>query len=72
MPPSWKQRVMRDDDVGLVPIVDGDRLRDGDRSRHRDPGRRRRRDPSSTTVREIASTDLVTIDPEQDSTRPSG
>ena len=41
--------------------------RDGDGSRHRDPRRRGRgRDPQSTTVGEIASRDLVTVDPEQD------
>jgi CBS domain-containing protein len=60
-------RVMRDDDVGLVPVVDGDRL--VGTVTDRDIAIRvvtEERDPSSTTVREIASTDLVTIDPEQD------
>jgi CBS domain-containing protein len=59
-------RVMRDDDVGLVPVVDGDRL--VGTVTDRDIAIRvvaDERDPS-TTVREIASTDLVTIDPEQD------
>jgi CBS domain-containing protein len=60
-------RVMRDEDVGLLPIVEGDQLwgtitdrdivvraiADG-------------RDLQSTTVGEIASRDLVTIDPQQD------
>ena len=59
-------RVMRDADVGPVPVVEGDRLvglitdrdivvrvvADGN-------------DPSSTTVGEIMSTDLVTVDPDQ-------
>jgi len=59
-------RVMRDADVGPVPVVEGDRLvglvtdrdivvrvvADG-------------KDPSSTTVGEIMSTDLVTVDPDQ-------
>jgi CBS domain-containing protein len=58
--------VMRDADVGPVPVVEGDRLvglvtdrdivvrvvADGN-------------DPSSTTVGEIMSTDLVTVDPDQ-------
>lgn len=60
-------RVMRDDDVGLVPVVDGDRL--VGTVTDRDIAIRvvaEERDPSSTTVREIASTDLVTIDPEQE------
>lgn len=60
-------RVMRDDDVGLVPVVDGDRL--VGTVTDRDIAMRvvaEERDPSSTTVRETASTDLVTIDPEQD------
>jgi len=60
-------RVMRDDDVGLVPVVDGDRL--VGTVTDRDIAIRvvaEERDASSTAVREIASTDLVTIDPEQD------
>ena len=60
-------RVMRDDDVGLVPVVDGDRL--VGTVTDRDIAIRvvaEERSSSSTTVREIASTDLVTIDPEQE------
>ena len=60
-------RVMRDDDFGLVPVVDGDQL--VGTLTDRDIAIRvvaEERDPSSTTVREIASTDLVTIDPEQE------
>jgi CBS domain-containing protein len=60
-------RVMRDDDFGLVPVVDGDRL--VGTVTDRDIAIRvvaEERDPSSTTVREIASADLVTIDPEQE------
>ena len=60
-------RVMREDDVGLVPVVDGDRL--VGTVTDRDIAIRivaEERDPNSTTVRETASTDLVTIDPEQD------
>jgi CBS domain-containing protein len=60
-------RVMRDDDVGLVPVVDGERL--VGTVTDRDIAIRvvaEERDANSTAVREIASTDLVTIDPEQD------
>ena len=60
-------RVMRDGDVGLVPVVDGDRL--VGTVTDRDIAIRvvaEERDPNTTTVRETASTDLVTIDPEQD------
>ena len=60
-------RVMRDDDFGLVPVVDGDRL--VGTVTDRDIAIRvvaEERDPSSTIVREIASADLVTIDPEQE------
>lgn len=60
-------RVMRDDDVGLVPVVEGDRL--VGTVTDRDITIRlvaEEKDATSTTVREIASTDLITIDPEQD------
>lgn len=60
-------RVMRDGDVGLVPVVDGDRL--VGTVTDRDIAIRvvaEERDPNTTTVRETASTELVTIDPEQD------
>ena len=60
-------RIMRDDDVGLVPVVDGDRL--VGTLTDRDIAIRvvaEGRDPNSTQVRDIASTDLVTIDPQQD------
>ena len=60
-------RIMRDEDVGLVPIVEGDRL--VGTVTDRDITVRvvaENRDPSSTTVHEVASTDLVTVDPQQD------
>ena len=60
-------RVMRDGDVGLVPVVDGDRL--VGTVTDRDIAIRvvaEERDPNTTTVRETASTDPVTIGPEQD------
>jgi CBS domain-containing protein len=60
-------RIMRDEDVGLVPIVEGDRL--VGTVTDRDITVRvvaQERDPGSTTVREVASTDLVTVDPQQE------
>ena len=60
-------RIMRDEDVGLVPVVDGDRL--VGTVTDRDITIRvvaEQKDPQSTQVREVASTDLVTIDPQQD------
>ena len=60
-------RVMKDEDVGVVPIVEGDRL--AGVVTDRDIAIRvvaEGRDPSSTTAREIASSELVTIDPQQD------
>ena len=60
-------RLMRDEDVGLAPIVEGDRL--VGTLTDRDIAIRvvaEGRDPQSTTVREVASTDLVTVDPQQD------
>jgi CBS domain-containing protein len=66
-PVSYAAKMMRDEDVGLAPIVEGDRLIGT--VTDRDIAIRvvaEGRDPESTTVREIASTDLVTIDPQQD------
>ena len=60
-------KLMRDEDVGLVPVVEGDRLvatlTDRDITiRVVAEGK----DPESTRVRDVASTDLVTIDPDQE------
>jgi CBS domain-containing protein len=58
---------MLDDDVGLVPIVERARL--VGTVTDRDITLRvvaEERDPRSTTVGEIASTDLVTVDPKLD------
>jgi CBS domain-containing protein len=60
-------KVMRGEDAGIAPIVEGDRLvgviTDRDIAiRVVAAGR----DPHETKVEEIASTTLVTIDPEQD------
>jgi CBS domain-containing protein len=60
-------RIMRDEDVGIVPIVEGERL--VGTVTDRDIAIRvvaEGRNPESTTVGEIASRELVTIDPQQD------
>ena len=57
-PVAYAARMMKDEDVGLAPIVEGDRdivtrvVAEG-------------KDPQSVAVREVASTRLVTIDPEE-------
>jgi CBS domain-containing protein len=59
-------RLMRDEDVGPLPIVEGDRL--NGILTDRDIVTRvvaEGKDPQSTSVGEIASKQLVTIDPEQ-------
>jgi CBS domain-containing protein len=60
-------KLMRDEDVGLAPVVDGDRL--VGTLTDRDIAIRvvaEEKDPASTPVREVASTDVVTVSPEQD------
>jgi CBS domain-containing protein len=64
-PVSYAAKMMRDEDVGLAPIVEGDRLIGT--LTDRDIATRvvaEGRDPNSTTVREVASQDLVTIEPD--------
>ena len=59
-------RAMRDEDAGIVPVVENDRL--VGTVTDRDIAVRvvaEGRDVQSTTVRDIASTDLVTVDPQQ-------
>ena len=59
-------RVMRDEDIGIVPMTEGDRL--VGTVTDRDIAVRvvaEGRNPESTTVGEIASRELVTIDPQQ-------
>ncbi len=66
-PVAYAAKMMRDEDVGLAPIVEGDRL--VGTLTDRDIAIRvvaEGRDPESTKVRDVASTDLVTIDPQQD------
>jgi CBS domain-containing protein len=60
-------RIMRDEDVGSLPITEGNQLfgtiTDRDITiRAIAEGR----DPQGTTVQEIASRDLVTVDPQQE------
>ncbi len=65
-PVAQAARVMRDEDAGVVPIVDGTRL--VGILTDRDIAIRvvaEGRDPETTNVREIASGDLVTVDPDQ-------
>jgi CBS domain-containing protein len=60
-------KLMRDEDVGLAPVVEGDRL--VGTLTDRDIAIRvvaESKDPASTPVREVASTDVVTVEPEQD------
>jgi CBS domain-containing protein len=66
-PVSYAAKMMRDEDVGLAPVVEGDRLigtlTDRDITvRVVAEGN----DPQTVKVREVASTDVVTIDPQQD------
>jgi CBS domain-containing protein len=60
-------KMMRDQDVGMIPITDGDRL--SGTITDRDIAIRvvaEGRDTSSTNVIDVASRELVTIDPQQD------
>ena len=66
-PVAYAAKMMKDEDVGLAPIVEGDRL--VGTLTDRDIVTRvvaEGRDPQSVSVREVASTDLVTIDPQHD------
>jgi CBS domain-containing protein len=60
-------KIMRDENVGIVPIVDGDRL--VGTITDRDIAVKvvaESKDVRSTTVGQVASRDLVTVDPQQD------
>jgi CBS domain-containing protein len=64
---AYAAKMMRDENVGLAPIVEGDRLIGT--VTDRDIAIRvvaEGKDPTQTTVREAASTNVVTIDPQQD------
>jgi CBS domain-containing protein len=60
-------RIMKQEDAGVVPVTENGRLTG--MITDRDIAVRvvaERKDPQSTTVREVASTDLLTVDPQQD------
>jgi CBS domain-containing protein len=64
---AYAAKMMRDEDVGIASIVEGDRLVGV--LTDRDITVRvvaERRDPEQATVTEVASRDLVTLDPQQD------
>jgi CBS domain-containing protein len=64
---TYAAKMMRDEDVGLAPIVEGDRLVGV--LTDRDIAVRvvaEGRDPEQVKVTEVASGDLVTLDPQQD------
>ncbi len=66
-PVSYAAKMMKDEDVGIAPVVEGDRL--VGTLTDRDIVTRvvaEGKDPSSVTAREAASTQLVTTEPEQD------
>ena len=64
---AYAAKMLRDEDVGLAPIVEGDRL--VGTVTDRDIAIRvvaEGKDPESTKVKDIASINLVTVDPQQD------
>jgi CBS domain-containing protein len=63
---DYAAKMMRDEDVGFAPIVEGDRLIGTLTDRDVAIGVvAEGKDPRSTTVRDVASKRLVTIDPQQ-------
>jgi CBS domain-containing protein len=66
-PVAYAAKMMRDEDVGIAPIVEGDRLVGV--LTDRDIAVRvvaEGRDPEQVKVTEVASGDVVTLDPDQD------
>ena len=66
-PVAHAAKMMKEENVGLAPIVEGDRL--VGTLTDRDIVTRvvaEGKDPQTVPVREVASTDVVTIDPQQD------
>jgi len=64
---AYAAQMMRDEDVGFAPIVEGDRLVGA--VTDRDIAVKvvaEGKDPEQTSVREIASTELVTVNPQQE------
>jgi CBS domain-containing protein len=65
-PVAYAAKMMKDEDVGLAPIVEGDKLIGT--VTDRDIVTRvvaMGKDPASTPVRDVASQDLVTVGPQQ-------
>jgi len=66
-PVSYAAKMMRDEDVGFAPIVEGDRL--VGTLTDRDIAVRvvaEGRDPDETLVKDVATSSLITVDPEDD------
>ena len=66
-PVAYAAKMMRDEDVGLAPIVEGQKL--VGTLTDRDIAIRvvaEGKDPQTVTVREVATTKFVTLDPQQD------
>jgi len=66
-PVAYAAKMMKQEDVGLAPVVEGDRLIGT--LTDRDIVVRvvaEGKDPEEVAVREVASTDVVTVDPQQD------
>jgi len=66
-PVSYAAKMMRDEDVGFAPIVEGDRLVGA--LTDRDIAVKvvaEGRDPDSTLVSEVATSSLITVEPEDD------
>jgi CBS domain-containing protein len=66
-PVAYAAQMMRDEDVGFAPIVEGDRL--VGTVTDRDIAVKvvaEGRDPQTTSVQEIASKNLITIEPDED------
>jgi CBS domain-containing protein len=66
-PVAYAAKLMKQENVGLAPVVEGDRL--VGTLTDRDIVVRvvaEGKDPEAVSVREIASTDLITVDPQQD------
>ena len=66
-PVAHAAKMMKEENVGLAPVVEGDRLVGTLTDRDIVTGVvAEGKDPQTVPVREVASTDVVTIDPQQD------
>jgi CBS domain-containing protein len=66
-PVAYAAKMMKDEDVGFAPIVEGDRLVGA--LTDRDIAVKvvaEGKDPQTTLVREVASTDVLMVEPDQD------